>query len=109
MLAIRLPKEIEDRLNALAKITGRTKHFINAFGEELIVNNAENALKTASKNTDSEIREYTAAPIYMSEKNTGGHQWLIEFSKKPKNMKQFSEILDNSLKKNNLVYGWQSR
>ena len=86
------------------KITGRTKHFINAFGEELIINNAEDALTKACDSTKAEIREYTAAPIYMSENKTGGHQWLVEFSKEPDNIRKFAEILDETLKSVNSDY-----
>jgi len=86
------------------KITGRTKHFINAFGEELIIENAESALKNACERTGAEIREYTAAPIYMDDKRNGGHQWLFEFSKMPSNLEQFAEILDTSLKAVNSDY-----
>ncbi|MFN8257017.1 MAG: GH3 auxin-responsive promoter family protein [Bacteroidales bacterium] len=86
------------------KITGRTKHFINAFGEELIIENAETALKVACERTGAEIREYTAAPIYMNEKRNGGHQWLFEFSKMPQSIDLFAEILDNSLKAVNSDY-----
>jgi len=86
------------------KITGRTKHFINAFGEELIVDNAEIAIKTACIRTGAEVREYTAAPIYMNEKRNGGHQWLFEFSKMPDSLDHFSEILDTTLKSVNSDY-----
>jgi len=86
------------------KITGRIKHFINAFGEELIIDNAEKALKTACEQTGAEIREYTAAPIYMSETSKGGHQWLIEFSKKPTDLNLFAKILDDTLKTLNSDY-----
>ncbi len=86
------------------KITGRIKHFINAFGEELIIENAEKALNEATKKTNSEIKEFTAAPVYISDKNTGAHQWLIEFVKKPEDIKKFAEILDEELKKVNSDY-----
>ncbi len=86
------------------KVTGRTKHFINAFGEELIIENAETALKKACKQTNSEILEYTAAPIFMTENKKGAHEWLIEFSKKPTNINFFIEILDNALKSLNSDY-----
>jgi len=86
------------------KITGRTKHFINAFGEELIIENAEVALQKACERTGAEIREFTAAPIYMDNKRNGGHQWLFEFSKMPENIELFAEILDNSLKAVNSDY-----
>lgn len=86
------------------KITGRTKHFINAFGEELIIDNAEVAIKTACARTGAEVREYTAAPIYMDEKRNGGHQWLFEFSKMPDSLDHFAEILDTTLKSVNSDY-----
>ena len=85
------------------KITGRTKHFINAFGEELIIENAENALAIACEKTDAIIKEYTAGPIFMGEKN-GGHEWLIEFEKVPNNLEYFTELLDNALKSLNSDY-----
>lgn len=79
------------------KITGRTRHFINAFGEEVIVDNAENALKTACEKTNALVREYTAAPIYMDENARGAHEWLIEFERKPEDLEFFTQILDNAL------------
>ena len=86
------------------KVTGRTKHFINAFGEELIIENAENALaKTAEKN-NCKVREYTAAPIYMSSDKTGTHEWLIEFSENPKDLEKFIKTLDENLKNMNSDY-----
>ena len=85
------------------KITGRTKHFINAFGEELIIENAENALVIACEKTGALIKEYTAGPIFMEEKN-GGHEWLIEFEKMPDNLEYFTELLDNALKSLNSDY-----
>ncbi|HIE45908.1 MAG TPA: hypothetical protein EYP87_07085, partial [Flavobacteriaceae bacterium] len=86
------------------KVTGRTKHFINAFGEELIIDNAENALKLACNKTNSEIIEYTVAPIFMKNNTNGAHEWLIEFAVKPKNLKLFTEVLDNALKSINSDY-----
>ena len=65
------------------RITGRTKHFINTFGEELIIDNAEKALESACKTTGAIIAEYTAGPVYMSEKSRGSHEWIIEFEKEP--------------------------
>jgi hypothetical protein len=86
------------------KITGRTKNFINAFGEELIIENAENALnKTLSKHK-SRIVEYTVAPSFISKKNSGYHQWLIEFEKKPLNISKFCEDLDSNLQELNSDY-----
>jgi hypothetical protein len=79
------------------KITGRTKHFINAFGEELIIDNAEKALNTACEKTGAQIKEYTAAPIYMAENSQGAHEWLIEFETDPNDIEFFATILDNAL------------
>jgi hypothetical protein len=86
------------------KITGRTKHFINAFGEEVIIDNAENALKIACEKTGAVIKEYTAAPVYMTGNESGAHEWLIEFQKYPDNLEYFSEMLDNALKSINSDY-----
>ena len=79
------------------KISGRTKHFMNAFGEEIIIENAENALKVACSKTDSIIHEYTAAPIFMGDDQKGSHEWLIEFEKSPSNLDYFTSVLDNAL------------
>ena len=86
------------------KITGRTKHFINVFGEELIIENASEALNKACLKTDAEVCEFTAAPIFMEDKKSGGHEWIIEFKKHPENLDYFTEILDNSLKAINSDY-----
>ena len=86
------------------RITGRTKHFINVFGEELIIENTENALKQACLKTGSEVSEYTVAPIFMNGNSSGGHEWLIEFRKQPANINYFTEILDNALKSINSDY-----
>ncbi|NLP57409.1 GH3 auxin-responsive promoter family protein [Lutibacter sp. B1] len=86
------------------RITGRTKHFINVFGEELIVENAEEALKQTCLKTNTEILEYTVAPIFMKNKKNGGHEWMIEFKKAPENIKYFTELLDNALKSINSDY-----
>jgi hypothetical protein len=85
-------------------ITGRTKQFINAFGEELIVDNAEKAITIASERTGARIREFTAAPIYMSENETGGHEWIVEFDTAPDDLAFFTEVLDNALKAINSDY-----
>ena len=86
------------------KVTGRTKHHINAFGEELIIENAENALKKVCKKTKAEIVDYTAAPIFMEGKEKGAHEWLIEFKNPPKDINYFNELLDNALKSLNSDY-----
>lgn len=85
-------------------ITGRTKSFINAFGEELIIDNAEKALAIANKKCDSVINEYTAAPVYFGNKNNGAHEWIIEFEKEPDNLEFFTETFDNALKSLNSDY-----
>lgn len=86
------------------KITGRTKHFINVFGEELIIENAEKGLEKACKLTESEVIDYTVAPIFMQDKLKGGHEWIIEFSKLPNDIERFTQILDEELKKLNSDY-----
>ena len=86
------------------KVSGRTKHYINAFGEELIIENAEDALKKVCKRTGAEIVDYTAAPIYMSGKSKGAHEWLIEFKKEPEELSYFCDLLDNTLKSLNSDY-----
>jgi len=86
------------------KVSGRTKHHINVFGEELIIENAEDALKKVCKKTQSEIKDYTAAPIFMEGKEKGAHEWLIEFKTPPKDINYFSELFDNALKSLNSDY-----
>jgi len=86
------------------KITGRTKHHINVFGEELIIENAEEALKKVCKKTKAEIIDYTAAPIFMKGKEKGAHEWLIEFKTPPSDLDYFNELLDNALKSLNSDY-----
>ncbi|MDR2955947.1 MAG: GH3 auxin-responsive promoter family protein [Prevotella sp.] len=88
----------------LFRITGRTKNFINAFGEELIIDNAEKALSEACKATGAQIAEYTAAPVYFGDNNTGAHEWLIEFAIEPSNIEAFTLSLDENLKKVNSDY-----
>jgi hypothetical protein len=86
------------------KITGRTKSFINTFGEEVIVENAEQAIAYACEKTNSSIRDYTAGPIYMEEEQKGGHEWIIEFSKTPDNYERFEFLLDEKLREINSDY-----
>lgn len=85
-------------------VSGRTKHFINAFGEELIIENAEEGLKRACDATGAIVREFTAAPVFMVGKEKGAHEWLIEFDKKPEDFDRFTEILDRSLQELNSDY-----
>ena len=86
------------------KVTGRTKHFINVFGEELIIENTDKAINIATKKTKSEIVDYTVAPIFMEGKSKGAHEWIIEFKNPPKDLNYFGELLDNSLKSLNSDY-----
>ncbi|MGI9545913.1 MAG: GH3 auxin-responsive promoter family protein [Flavobacteriaceae bacterium] len=86
------------------KVTGRTKHYINAFGEELIIENAEEALRNSCNKTGAEISDYTVAPIYMSGRQKGAHEWIIEFRKAPDEIEYFTEVLDEALKKLNSDY-----
>lgn len=85
-------------------ITGRTKHFINAFGEELIIDNAEKGLSKACEETGAQIAEYSAAPVFMDSNAKCRHQWLIEFAKMPDSIKKFGHILDDTLKQINSDY-----
>jgi hypothetical protein len=86
------------------KISGRTKHFINAFGEEVIIENAESAITYACEQTRAVIDNFTAAPVFLEKGKRGGHEWIIEFKVKPKNMTEFANILDESLRKINSDY-----
>ena len=86
------------------KITGRTKHFINVFGEELMIENAEKALQDACRNTGAIIHEYTAGPVYMDRNNNGAHEWLIEFETEPSSLDIFTTEMDRSLCKFNSDY-----
>lgn len=85
-------------------VTGRTKHFINAFGEEVIIENAEQALRMACERTGALVREYTAGPLYLDGNAKGRHEWLIEFAKPPDDMNHFTETLDIGLKSINSDY-----
>ena len=85
-------------------ITGRTKHFINAFGEELMVDNAEQGLARACKATGAQVAEYSAAPVFMDADAKCRHQWLIEFAVKPDSLEKFAQILDASLQEINSDY-----
>ena len=86
------------------KISGRTKHFINAFGEELIIDNAEVAIAEACKKTEAIIDNFTAGPIYLGDGNQGGHEWIIEFNSAPNDLKRFTQLLDEKLREVNSDY-----
>lgn len=96
--------EFTSRFPFKIRITGRTRHFINAFGEEVIVENADKAIKTATDRTGSIVKEYTAAPVFMGTDTRGCHQWLIEFETYPDDIQYFAEILDSTLKSLNSDY-----
>lgn len=85
-------------------ISGRTKSFINAFGEELIVDNAERGLEQACRETGAEVREYTAAPVYMDADGKCRHQWVVEFSRRPDDLAAFARSLDRALQSINSDY-----
>ncbi len=86
------------------RISGRTRHFINAFGEEVIVENADKALDTACKFTNAIIAEYTAGPVFMDTTSKGSHEWIIEFEIEPDDMEKFIDLLDTTLKSINSDY-----
>ena len=86
------------------RVTGRTKQFVNAFGEEVMVENAEKALAETCKALDTIVSEYTVAPVYFKKSGKGGHEWLVEFEKKPRDLEVFQDLLDANLQKVNSDY-----
>ena len=86
------------------QVTGRTKLFINAFGEELIIDNAEEAVSRACRATGAVVREYMAAPVFMTNEETGAHEWFFEFEEEPRKLEHFVEHLDTALKEVNTDY-----
>lgn len=86
------------------RVTGRTKHHLNVFGEELMVENTEMALTATCKELNCEIIDYTVAPIFMKDKKQGAHEWMVEFKKLPENMVTFGEVLDRNLQSLNSDY-----
>ena len=86
------------------RISGRTKHFLNVFGEEVIIDNADKALQSACDATGAIISEYTAGPVFMGTSSRGTHEWLIEFEKEPSDLGKFTEVLDETLKSINSDY-----
>lgn len=85
-------------------IAGRTKHFINAFGEELMVHNADAALERACRDTGAAVANYTVAPVFATATTKGRHEWLIEFSRRPADINRFADTLDACLQKENSDY-----
>ena len=88
----------------MIKVSERLKHYMNAFGEEVIVDNSDKAISIAAERTDTVVTDYTAAPIYFTEHSNGGHEWLIEFAQPPENLDKFTEELDTALKSINSDY-----
>ena len=86
------------------KISGRTKHFINAFGEELIIENAEEAIMVACEATGAVMDNFTAGPRYLGHHERGGHEWIIEFTEQPTDLERFTQVLDNKLREINSDY-----
>jgi hypothetical protein len=86
------------------KITGRTKSFINAFGEEVIVENTEQAMAYACEKTNAVVRDYTAGPVFMDQNQKGAHEWIIEFSNPPEDVERFERLLDEKLREINSDY-----
>lgn len=86
------------------KVSGRLKHYMNAFGEEVIVDNADHAIALAAQKTNAIVNDYTAAPVYFTESSNGAHEWLIEFDKEPADMQTFTRELDAALKSLNSDY-----
>jgi len=86
------------------KITGRVKHYMNAFGEEVMVDNADRAIAIAAQKTNSVVKDYTAAPVYFTDNANGAHEWLVEFDVVPNDLNLFATELDNALKNINSDY-----
>src|SRR5687767_2313444 len=86
------------------RVSGRVKHFINAFGEEVIVENSDKAIAIACEKTGAVVNDYTAAPVYFSDTSNGAHEWLIEFDKEPASLESFALELDTALKSINSDY-----
>ena len=79
------------------RVSGRTKHYINVFGEELIVENTDQAISKTCSLLNCEVKDYTVAPIFMKVKEKGSHEWMIEFKKQPEDIKQFEKVLDETI------------
>jgi hypothetical protein len=85
-------------------LSGRTKHYMNAFGEEVIVDNSETAITKACEETGAVMTNFTAAPVYLEEGKRGGHEWIVEFTKKPGSTRKFVDTLDATLRSINSDY-----
>ncbi len=91
------------------RFAGRTRQYINVFGEELIVDNADRALTETCHRTQAVVSEYTVAPCYMDIEHRGAHEWLVEFEREPQDMELFAEILDTELRAANSDYDAKRR
>lgn len=91
------------------QVSGRTKSFINAFGEELIVDNADRGIEAAALETGAVVNEYTAAPIYMEAEASGGHEWVIEFAQRPASLDRFIDTMDTTMRALNSDYDAKRR
>ena len=85
-------------------MAGRTKHFINAFGEELMVHNADAAIAETCRRLGCDVANYTAAPVYAGDRTRGRHEWLVEFEREPASLDQFAAMLDDELQRQNSDY-----
>jgi hypothetical protein len=85
-------------------VSGRLKHYINAFGEEVIVENTDKAIAMATEETGLVVNDYTAAPVYFSSESNGAHEWAVEFETMPDNAEAFADALDNALRQVNSDY-----
>ncbi|HHH50036.1 MAG TPA: GH3 auxin-responsive promoter family protein, partial [Saprospiraceae bacterium] len=86
------------------KITGRTEQFVNAFGEELMISNTDKALAITCRQLNAAVADYTVAPIYFSKSGKGGHEWLVEFDRLPKDLEKFAKVLDKNIQQINSDY-----
>jgi hypothetical protein len=91
------------------QVSGRTKSFINAFGEELVVDNADRGMQEACADTGALVNDYTAGPIYMDDKAKGGHEWVVEFGTPPSDMARFVQVLDDTMRSLNSDYDAKRR
>ena len=91
------------------QVSGRTRSFINAFGEELIVENADRGMEAACRATGAEVSEYTAGPVHMGADARGGHEWIVEFVRPPADLQLFIDVLDGTMRELNSDYDAKRR
>ncbi len=85
-------------------IKGRTQHYINTFGEEVMVDNTDKAIRLTCQTLDANIVDYTAGPVFMTNQDKGGHEWIVEFDREPEDINKFATLLDDNLRKLNSDY-----